>query len=100
MARNPMGPLAIELEVLREKAFALQTTGRKMERLIDELKAVEQALAPLSGIDRWPLVKRHSELRAALQEERWKMMVQREALGLTRHDDLDDIYPIPRRITE
>lgn len=45
-------------------------------------------------------MKRHSELRAALQEERWKMMVQREALGLTRHDDLDDIYPIPRRITE
>ncbi len=73
----------IELEILREKASALHRVGDRLQRLITRLQA-----GGLSTAD-YECVRREAE------RYRWYLMVQREAIGLVRHDDVMAVYPIP-----
>ncbi|HZH79252.1 MAG TPA: hypothetical protein VEY88_24740 [Archangium sp.] len=38
---------------------------------------------------------RHKELRAEAEKQRWYLVIQREALGLRQHADLEEMYPLP-----
>jgi hypothetical protein len=42
---------------------------------------------------------RHAELRERARRYRWYLEVQRESVGLTRHEALDELYPIPGPLT-
>lgn len=95
---NPEAALPIELEMAKEKAFALRRTAYSIEKLLAEMQQIERELGALSGPERARKVEAHSELRAQVEHERWKMIVQREALGLHRHDDVDLFYPLPARL--
>lgn len=96
MARgNPFALLPIEVELQKEKAFALRGTGTKLERAIEELRTLEASLPSVPPGERALRVQRHARLRVEAERLRWNLMVQREAMGLTRHDDLDRVYPIP-----
>lgn len=88
-------PLAIEVEILKEKTSALRRVSAKVESLLEELARLEQSLAGTRGPERARGVARHRELRAEAEKQRWYLMVQREAMGLYHHDDLLAIYPLP-----
>ena len=45
-----------------------------------------------------PEVAAYEALRKQARRYRWYLEVQREALGLVRHDDLDRFYPIPPQL--
>jgi hypothetical protein len=91
----------MEAELNREKAGALGLTGRKLEALLGECAAVASRLASTpSGAERRALLKTYRETRRQAEQQRWYMCVQREAMGLRRHDDVDRVYPPPPIIAD
>lgn len=97
---NPEALLPIEVELQREKASALRRVGQRLEQLIAELSRLRAELSSARPGDRARPLARYGELRREAEAQRWKMIVQREALGLTRHDDVDRYYPIPPPIEQ
>ena len=95
---NPFALLPVELEMLREKASGLQAVGRKLEEVLLKLQRIETALPKLPPGERALQVLEHGRLYEESEQLRWKMVVQREAMGLSRHDDVDRMYPRPARI--
>ena len=98
MALKNFGLLSIEVELQRERASALRWTGQKLEKLISELQRLEREVVSLSGDARAAKIEAHTELRKRAEDERWKMIVQREAMGLTSHQVVDELYVIPRKL--
>ncbi|HVE83499.1 MAG TPA: hypothetical protein VND93_11650 [Myxococcales bacterium] len=96
MAKEPIGGfLAIEVEIRKEKASALKRVGGKLEALLDDLQELESKLPRAPSRERPRFVERHRMLRAEAEKYRWYLVVQREAIGLTNHDDVLTQYPIP-----
>ncbi len=87
--------LAIEAEIRKEKAGGLRRVGTLLESLLEELRGVEGELRTLSGEARAKAVARHRELRAQAEKQQWYLIVQREAMGLTKHHDVYEQYKIP-----
>lgn len=91
---------SLEQEILGEMVYALRCAERKLVRAIE---AVEAALGDLRES---PEDQRRSHLEAAVSrhqaalDARWELVVHREAIGLTHHDDIDALYPIPPRPRE
>jgi hypothetical protein len=81
----------IQCEIASEKAAALSRIAGTLEALIAELHRIAEAIDPGGEED----ARRHREVRERALRYRWYLEVQREAVGVTRHDDLDLIYPIP-----
>jgi hypothetical protein len=98
MAKEPIGgALAIEVEMRREKVSALRRVGGKLESLLADLRALE-ADPPRTDGDRARFVERHKQLRAEAEKYRWYLIIQREAVGLSNHDDVFTQFPIPAAI--
>ena len=98
MATRPKSPdtvMAIEVEMQAEKASALRRLGARIESLLGELDQLKRELSTLQGPKREQCVARYKELRAEAEKQRWYLIIQREAMGLRQHADLDDIYPLP-----
>jgi len=98
MATRPVSPdtvLAIEVEIQKEKASALRRLGARIESLLAELAQLERELPTLKGPKRDQCVARHKELRSEAEKQRWYLVIQREALGLRQHADLEEMYPLP-----
>lgn len=91
---------SVEHEVRKEKATALGRVGRRLEGFLEELQDLQQRLARLDGADRRALVIAHAEVRKQAELYLWYLVVQREAMGIRQHSELDDYYPIPRAIRE
>lgn len=91
---------SVEREVRLEQATSLGRVGRQLEVFLEKLEAVRQALEGLEGPARRPLVLAHAELRKQAELYLWYLTVQREAMGIRQHGDLEDFYPIPRSIRE
>jgi hypothetical protein len=88
-------PLAIEVQLRQEKASALRRVGDKLEKLIGELTGLQEELRTLSGSRRLERVKQYQQLRADAEHQRWCLIVQREAMGLWNHSEVDLMYRIP-----
>ncbi|MDY7225645.1 hypothetical protein [Hyalangium rubrum] len=88
-------PLAIEVQIRQEKASALRRTGDKLEKLIVELARLERELPALSGPVRAKKLTEYQQTRASAEHERWCLIVQREAMGLWNHSEVDLMYRIP-----
>ena len=87
--------LKIEQQLAEERVSALTRIGKRLEfllRLLDELAARYETV---SGSSREQVLddyqKRHDEAR----RYRWYLEVQREAVGLRRHQVLDRVFPLP-----
>ncbi|MET0405634.1 MAG: hypothetical protein ABW123_24660, partial [Cystobacter sp.] len=63
-------PLAIEVEILKEKSSALRRVSLKVESLLADLTRLEESLARASGAERARQVTRHRELRAEAEKQR------------------------------
>jgi hypothetical protein len=88
-------PLAVEVHIRQEKASSLRRTGDKLDTLIAELVQEEAALRALSGPPRASRVKLYEQMRADAEYQRWCLVVQREAMGLWNHAEVELMYPIP-----
>jgi hypothetical protein len=83
------------LEIAEEKAGALRRIGERLEALASELAALHAALPPPGDPARSAHLERLRDLRREARRWRWFLEVQRESIGLFRHEQLDVHYPIP-----
>ena len=82
-------------ELTAERAAALMRIAGKLESLIAQLAAARERVERAEGLGRVRELAAYRELRAHALKYRWYLEVQREALGIRRHDVLDEFYTIP-----
>ena len=87
-------PLAVEIEIEKEKAEALGRTGRKLESCVQKVREIETGWrgSPDS-------LKRQKAYRLAVKRAhryKYDLIVQREAVGLTAHQDVERLYALPK----
>jgi len=99
----------IESEIRREKAEALGRAGQHLERSLREIEMVCRECFGLLRAARQFLrdektcwlteyeqkVTDYGRLREQAQALHHALIIQREALGLSRHEDVDRQYPLP-----
>jgi len=83
-------------ELNEERAAALRRISGTLETLIRQLQASRERLHHVSGADREREFAAFRDLREQALKYRWYLEVQREALGIRRHDTLDEFYKVPR----
>jgi hypothetical protein len=82
-------------ELAEERAAALVRISRRLESLIDQLHATREQIAHGRDKDRSRGVAAYRELHQEAMKYRWYLEVQREAVGLTQHQRLDEFYRLP-----
>ena|SRR5436190_20412682 len=85
----------VEQEFQQERAAALGRIAGTLERLLARLEMLRQRAERVNGPARDAVIAEHAEVRTQALTSRWYLEVQRESVGLRRHDTLDAIYPIP-----
>ena len=100
MARRPIDLMkAVEHEIAQEKAFSLGRTGARLDELLRELARLGDAAARAATPEaRAAAVARFNEVRERALDAYYALTVQREAMGVKRHDLLAEMYPIPRKL--
>jgi proline dehydrogenase len=83
-------------ELNEERVAALRRISGTLETLIRQLQASRERLRQVSGADREREFAAFRDLRERALKYRWYLEVQREALGIRRHDTLDEFYRVPR----
>lgn len=85
---------AWEAELNKERAGALGATARKLELLLQTCRELGPKIdATLDADLRALLLRDYREAREEAERQRWNLCVQREAIGLRRHEDVDRHYP-------
>lgn len=92
--------LAMEAELNKERAGALGRTARTLETHLDKCAQLAKQLELAASDARARLLAEYREEYALALKWRWYLCIQREAMGLRRHDDVDRIYPPPKNIKE
>jgi hypothetical protein len=77
---------AIQREIRAEKAGALQRAGEALEGALAELARFDAAGGPAAE---------RARLVAEAGERLWFVVIQREAMGLLRHDVVHEVHRIP-----
>ena len=88
-----------EAELRAEKAAALARIAATLEGLLAELSRRRETFGALSSEERAAAAEAYDALREQARLYRWYLVVQREALGLVRHDDVDRHYPPPEPLS-
>jgi hypothetical protein len=90
---------AWEAELNKERAGALGLTARELEAALEVCRGLATTLDALPpGALRDLTLEDYREARTESERQRWNLCVQREAVGLRRHDEVDRFYPIaPKR---
>jgi hypothetical protein len=92
-----------EAEIVAEQASALGRAARALESRLTECAELQAAFAAVSEAvpdgaqRRQALQLRYAEVRKEAETYRWYLVVQREAMGMRRHEQLDRFYPMPPR---
>jgi hypothetical protein len=94
-ARAAGGLARIQDEISAEKAAALSRIAGTLEALLADLRRLAGAAAGAAPDDRRRHLARHRRVRDQAVLYRWYLEVQREAVGLTCHESLDEMYPLP-----
>lgn len=103
---------SIEAEIRKEKAETLGRTGERLERILAASADLRRELLTITsagscperpGEDTWPnlcqKVEKYAQLREQARVIRHHLVIQREAVGLRRHEDVDRQYPLPPPLT-
>ena len=85
----------VEQELQQERAAALGRIARTLESLLARLETLRVQAEMVAAPERAAVVAEHAEVRARAITSRWYLEVQRESIGLRRHEALDGIYPLP-----
>jgi predicted phage gp36 major capsid-like protein len=100
---------SIEAEIQQEKAEALGRAGERLERKLTELAELRNVLLRVSDAastspatterdslaDLHEKVNKYTRLLEEARQARHYLTIQREAVGLRRHEDIDRQYPVP-----
>jgi hypothetical protein len=89
---------AVESEIQRERAEALGRAGERLEEALSVLRALRQQLEGVAGDSRVRAdgnKVRYRTWHARALQLRHYLIIQREAIGLRRHEDVDRHYPMP-----
>jgi hypothetical protein len=84
---------AWEAELNKERAGALGLTARRLEAELEKCAALRAEWRGANPARRAVLEGEHEAARVESERLRWNLCVQREAMGLRRHDDVDLLYP-------
>jgi len=95
MQRAAEGLARVEAELRAEKAAALGRIAGVLEGILAELRQRREDFGRLPHDERPPAAEAFDALRERARLYRWYLVVQREALGLFRHEDVDRHYPSP-----
>src|SRR3712207_6794158 len=100
MPRKPgiEGGLAIEVELRAEKASAIRRIAQKLESLLAELKRLQVEAGSVAGPARAQREAAFEATRLHAEKQLWYLVVQREAIGLRNHEDVYQLYSIPKRL--
>ena len=99
MERTAESLARTETELRAEKAAALARIAGTLEGLLAELGRRRESFGRLSSEQRAAATEAYDALREQARLYRWYLVVQREALGLCRHDDVDRHYPLPEPLS-
>jgi len=92
------GEGSLEREVISEMAKTLGRVTRRLTDALERLAKTGRAVDAAADADaRAKLVAEFNRRRAEAVKARWELLVQREALGFRRHEDIDACYPVPPR---
>jgi hypothetical protein len=90
----------LEQEIVKEKAAALGRAGERLEAALAEARTLGAALdAEGDPRRRAPLLREYDAARRRAASARLMLLVQREAIGLRHHRDVDQQFPEPPRRT-
>jgi hypothetical protein len=78
-----------------DRAATLGRIGGTLESLIETLNTIRLQLPAMPEAERSAALARYASLLERARTWRWYLEVQREAVGLTRHDLDDQLYPLP-----
>jgi hypothetical protein len=95
LARAAQALTQVERELSAERAVALARIAEALEAQLARLAEAQAALRAAGSGQRGPLTAAYLSRRTEALRWRWYLEVQREAVGLVGHDDLDRFYPIP-----
>lgn len=102
----------VESEIRKEKAEALGRAGERLEQAIRDLERLRQEFLHRVAAGPAPVLDGRRGLPADLEQTltayarlyeearqlRHVLIVQREAVGLWKHEDVDRQYPLPERL--
>jgi hypothetical protein len=88
---------AVQQELDGERAAVLGRTGRRLAEALATCAALGRLLDAAAADDttRGDLLEEYRAARAASEDWRWRLHVQREAIGLTDHRWVNRIHPTP-----
>jgi hypothetical protein len=101
------GLARVQAEIEKEKAEALGRAGGRLEGAIRALRLIREEIEALEAGRASPAdplepaeaaARRRAEYAAQRRQARlyhYYLIVQREALGLRKHGDVDRLYPVP-----
>jgi hypothetical protein len=96
--RGENGVRHTEEEILREKAAALGRAGERLEHALAETAALGAALDAERDPARRPaLLADYEAARRRADSARLMLIIQREAVGLRQHRDVERQFPDPPR---
>jgi len=99
MSSNPMRQAAaLDAMVNKERASALALTGERLERELLEVRRLRGLLAELAGSELERALRMLADSEQQVCRQLWNLIVQREALGIMRHDEVYEQYRIPRSV--
>jgi hypothetical protein len=85
----------LERELAEERAAALRRIASTLESILERLLRARARAAAAAGVERESCIAEYAQLRRQAELYRWYLVVQREAVGLCRHELLDELYRIP-----
>jgi hypothetical protein len=96
--RRRQGFDKLEEEIVKEKAAALGRAGERLEAALAETHALGRALDDEQDAARRPArVREYEAARRRADAARMMLLIQREAIGLRWHRDVDRLFPEPPR---
>lgn len=95
LSGSPLG--AVQREIAEEIAHSLGKAGRKVQRQTELVRAlVARATSePLSRDEQEQLRREYQRQRLLAERHLRDLLIQREALGLRRHEEVRRIYLLP-----
>lgn len=96
MTPRGQGLRRVEAEIVAEKAATLGRAGERLERALLEVHALAARHAAAgSDAERAQLAAAYEAARARAAAARLTLVIQREAVGLRHHRDVDRQFPEP-----
>jgi hypothetical protein len=103
----------VESEIRKEKAEALGRAGERLEPALQEVKTFRQEIFDLVAGGPEAFLNEQGRFQVEIEQKlteyarlceqtrqlRHSLIIQREAVGLWRHDDVDRQYPLPGPLT-